>query len=117
MRSNRRVACVLLLSSIASAAIAATDPDDPRLAGHFSGHVTGPDGKPLPGARIFVTPAESLVPGSGPIRAETDAEGRFEFDAPDMTFTELDSLPGRREGLLIATAEGHAPDWVVTWGQ
>src|SRR5262249_10325223 len=36
---------------------------------------------------------------------------------PDMTYTEVDGLPARREGLLVVTKDGHAPDWFHTWGQ
>ena len=34
-----------------------------------------------------------------------------------MPFTELDGLPARRQGLLIAASDGYGPCWVVTWGQ
>jgi hypothetical protein len=92
------------------------DANDPRLAGHFSGRVLGPDGKPLAGARIYIGRDEPKLKEIGPVRAQTDADGRFAFDAPDMTYTELDSLPARRQGVLVATADGYAPDWKVTWG-
>jgi beta-lactamase regulating signal transducer with metallopeptidase domain len=87
------------------------------FAGHFSGRVAGPDGKPLSGARVFLVPARGAGKGAGPVRAKTGADGRFAFDAPDMTYTEVDGLPARREGLLMVTAEGYAPDWFHTWGQ
>jgi beta-lactamase regulating signal transducer with metallopeptidase domain len=101
-----------------------SDPHDPAQAGHFSGQVSGPDGKPFKGARVYMLPV-AVYPGSikvdskgiGPVRAETSADGRFEFDAPDMTYAEFDGLPARLEGLLIVTAEGYAPDWMHTWGQ
>jgi beta-lactamase regulating signal transducer with metallopeptidase domain len=95
----------------------ARDPEDPRHAGHFSGQVTGPDGKPLSGARVYLVPAQSANKDAGPVRAKTGADGRFAFDAPDMTYTEVDGLPARREGLLMVTAQGYAPDWFHTWGQ
>lgn len=95
----------------------AADPNDPRLAGHFSGRVIGPGGKPVARARIHITPDRDRSEGPGPVRAVTDADGRFAFDAPDMTCTELDGLPARRQGLLIAAADGFAPDWTITWGQ
>ncbi|MEX2318051.1 MAG: carboxypeptidase-like regulatory domain-containing protein [Pirellulales bacterium] len=92
----------------------AKDPDDPHLAGHYSGRVIGPDGQALPRARIFILRDHRTNKDIGPVRAETDADGRFEFDAPDMTYPEFDSLPARRQGLLIATADGLAPDWIET---
>jgi beta-lactamase regulating signal transducer with metallopeptidase domain len=102
----------------------ASNAEDPAKAGHFNGQVRGPDGKPLKGARVYILPV-AVYPGSikvdsngiGPVRAETGADGHFEFDAPDMTYSEFDGLPARREGLLIVTADGYAPDWMHTWGQ
>jgi beta-lactamase regulating signal transducer with metallopeptidase domain len=137
--AGRKAACAVLFLFLAGAAIAsatrlaasavaaqsgaatpkppaASDPEDPKFAGHFHGRVNGPDGKPLSGARVFIVPAHGVNKGIGPVRARTDADGRFEFDAPDMTYTELDGLPARREGFLIATADGCAPDWLHTWG-
>jgi RNA polymerase sigma factor (sigma-70 family) len=94
----------------------APDPEDPKFAGHFSGRVNGPDGKPLGGARVFLVPYYGEKKEAGPVRATTDADGRFEFDAPDMTYTEFDGLPARREGFLFVTKDGHGPDWFHTWG-
>src|SRR5262245_46069024 len=85
-------------------------------AGHFNGKVIGPDRKPLSGARVFIVPFHGDNKQAGPIRARTDAAGRFAFDASDMTYTALDNLPARREGLVIATADGYAPDWFHSWG-
>jgi beta-lactamase regulating signal transducer with metallopeptidase domain len=95
----------------------AVELDDPQLAGHFSGRVLGPDGNPLAGARIYIGRDDPKLKEIGPVRARTDSDGRFAFDAPDMTYAEDDGLPARRQGLLIATLEGYAPDWMVTWGQ
>ncbi|MEX2120426.1 MAG: M56 family metallopeptidase [Pirellulales bacterium] len=106
---------------------AAVDTDDLKRAGHFSGRVTGPDRKPVQGARVFLVPYSiysspefpesstvllNRIKTVGPVRARTDADGRFALDAPDMTYTTIDGLLARRQGLLIATAEGLAPDWI-----
>jgi hypothetical protein len=96
---------------------AGSDPDDPKLAGTFTGRILGPDAKPVAGAKIFIVPDGAKIKAIGPVRALTGADGRFSFDAPDMTFTSLDGLPARRPGLLFATHEGYAPDWMTTWGQ
>jgi beta-lactamase regulating signal transducer with metallopeptidase domain len=93
-----------------------SDLEDPKLAGTFAGQVLGPDAKPLPGAKIFIVPDDGKIGAIGPVRAVTDADGRFTFEAPDMTFRNLDGLPARRQGLLFATHEGYAPDWMTTWG-
>jgi hypothetical protein len=108
--------CCILLAGF-STSVCASDPDDPKLAGHFSGKVLDPDGKPISHARVYLAPNEPTLKTLGPVRAETDAEGRFEFDAPDMTYAELDGLPARREGLIVAIAKGFAPDWMETWGE
>jgi hypothetical protein len=92
------------------------DPIDPKFAGHFSGRVNGPDGKPLSGARVFVVPFYGEKKDSGPVRTTTDADGRFAFDAPDLTYTAFDGLPARREGLVIVAKDGFAADWFHTWG-
>src|SRR5262249_33748048 len=79
----------------------APDPDDPKFAGRFSGRVNGPDGKPLAGARVYIVPFHGANKDAGPVRATTDAAGRFEFDAPDMTYTQSAGLPPRPEGRLV----------------
>ncbi len=76
----------------------------------------GPDGKPVAGAKVFIVPDDAKLKAIGPVRAVTGADGRFSFDAPDMTFRSLDGLPARRQGLLFAIREGYAPDWMTTWG-
>lgn len=93
------------------------DSEDPELAARFKGRVTGPDGRPFGGARVFIVPEDPSDDEVGQVRAVTGADGRFEFVAHDMTFTSVDGLPRRRVGLLIATAEGFAPDWTETWGR
>ena len=70
----------------------------------------------LPSPKIFIVPDQPKLKAIGPVRAATDADGRFSFDAPDMTFKSLDGLPARRQGFLLATHEGFAPDWMTTWG-
>jgi hypothetical protein len=115
LRDSAKIAAQDVPPAQQSGAVA--DPNDPNLAGRFAGRVVGPDGKPILRARVYIAPDDQKLKNVGPVRAETDAEGRFEFNAPDMTYTQLDGLPARRQGLLIAFAEGFAPDWMVTWGE
>ena len=54
--------------------------------------------------------------GPGPVRALSGADGYFEFDAPDMTFTADDGLPLRQKACLIAVAAGLAAGETIAWG-
>ena len=87
-----------------------------NTVGHFNGRVIDPDGKPLSRARVFVAPWTENLKTIGAVRAETDAAGRFEFDAPDMTYTNAEGRVLRRQGMLIVTADGFAADGIRTWG-
>jgi len=98
----------------------------PNTASHFSGKVTTNRGVPLAGARIYVVPLSDKLngemtfdDGKEPVslRAESDAEGRFAFEAPEMTVTDLDGLPTLKRCLVIATAKGYGPDWNEVAGQ
>ncbi len=93
------------------------DPDNPKLAGHFVGRVIGPDGEPVPGAKLFITQNDASPRETGPVRASSSADGRFEFDAADMTYVGIDGLATRCRALLIATADQYCPGWVATWGE
>ncbi len=93
------------------------DPENPKLAAHFVGRVIGPDGEPVAGAKLFITQNEASPRATGPVRASSSADGRFEFDAADMTYVGIDGLPTRRRALLIATADQYYPGWVATWGE
>jgi RNA polymerase sigma factor (sigma-70 family) len=95
----------------------AIDPDDPKAAGKFHGRVHGPDGKPLGGAKVYIVPYYDGPKQLGAVRAETDADGRFAFDAADLTYPAFDGLPARREGIVVAVKDGFAADWFHTWGR
>jgi serine/threonine protein kinase/WD40 repeat protein len=104
----------------------ASQNDGQTLAGHFRGHVTNANGKPVPGAWIFLlppndgfsdAPAGRPKPDVIPIRAKTDSNGRFEFDAPDMTVIDDDGLQSPQRCLVIAMADGYGPDWKKITGR
>jgi BlaR1 peptidase M56 len=92
---------------------------DPKRPGHFRGRVTDLDDKPVKAAHLYVlawseqldrgiTPLDA---GALPIRATTDGDGRFDFDAPEAVFTDVDGLPAQNKCLVIASADGYGPDW------
>src|SRR5262249_18837917 len=99
------------------------DLDHPTL---HRGVVLGPDGKPLAGASVYAASTIELLElaaadnvnekNLGPVRAVTDAEGRFEFDAPDHSWVTPAGERKRWETLLVATKVGVAPGWLSTWG-
>tara|TARA_R110002095_G_scaffold189660_1_gene167347 strand:- start:69867 stop:72935 length:3069 start_codon:yes stop_codon:yes gene_type:complete len=96
---------------------------DPEQATLHRGIVLGPDGKPLAGAAIYAATSIQLqdrvqvgAGELGPKRAVTDAKGRFEFHAVDLTWV---LTAGKRkwwEILLVATKEGVASGWLKTRG-
>ncbi|WP_197999998.1 M56 family metallopeptidase [Gimesia alba] len=91
------------------------------------GIVLGPDGKPLAGAAIYAASTIELLERAdknqvgvaelGPVRAVTDAQGRFEFHADDLTWVTSGGDRKRWETLLVATKAGVAPGWLKTWGE
>lgn len=99
------------------------DMDHPAL---HRGVVLGPDGKPLAGASVYAAStiellemadeAKATVEALGSVRAVTDAEGRFQFVAEDLTWVTPAGVRERWETLLVATKDGVAPGWLKTWG-
>jgi RNA polymerase sigma factor (sigma-70 family) len=70
-----------------------------------SGRVLDPDGKPAPGAPVYLVGRKKDGVEAKPQRiATTDADGRFTFDARRAP-------AGLRGAVLVATAPGAAPDW------
>lgn len=86
-----------------------------QLPSHYEGTVLGPDGKPMQGAEVFVISDWNENTKLGPVRDVTDANGKFSFDAPDMTWHSL-GMTRRRGGLIVAKKDGFVPEWMETWG-
>jgi hypothetical protein len=90
------------------------------------GVVLGPDGHPLPGASIYAASTIELLEISkadkvgvkdlGPVRAVTDAQGRFEFDAQDLSWVTPAGVRKRWETLLVAARDGVVSGWIETYG-
>lgn len=99
------------------------DRENPTL---HRGVVLGPDGKPLAGASVYAASTIELLEMAaadkvtakdlGPVRAVTDADGRFEFNAEDLTWVTAAGERKRWETLLVATKEGIVPGWHMTFG-
>jgi RNA polymerase sigma factor (sigma-70 family) len=67
----------------------------------LGGRVLGPDGRPVPGAKLYLLGGGRKEKGPLPVRATTDREGRFRLTpVPDQDF-------------LLATADGLGVDWAV----
>jgi RNA polymerase sigma factor (sigma-70 family) len=78
-------------------AAAEATPDSATLGGR----VLGPDGRPVPGAKLYLLGGDRKEKGPLPTRATTDREGRFRLTpVPDQDF-------------LLATADGLGVDWAV----
>jgi RNA polymerase sigma factor (sigma-70 family) len=78
------------------------------------GRVEDRDGKPIPGAKLYLSfyTSKKVEPAA---RAVTNANGQFGFQ---FVKTEIDS-PGWRDepwrmSVVVAVADGYAPDWVET---
>jgi hypothetical protein len=110
-------------ADIAWTGVPKVDLENPTL---HRGMVLGPDGKPLAGASVYAASTFELFemnhpwPESagdlGPVRAVTDSEGRFEFEAPDLSSVTPAGKRLRWETLLVAAKEGMVSAWVKTWG-
>ncbi|MDA1230344.1 MAG: carboxypeptidase regulatory-like domain-containing protein, partial [Planctomycetota bacterium] len=89
---------------------------DATQVSHFAGTVKDETGQPLAGARIYVARQNSKRADPAPVRTTTDADGHFEFDAPEMTYAQVDGTPALYDGWLIATKEDYGTDFFQTRG-
>jgi RNA polymerase sigma factor (sigma-70 family) len=93
--------------------------DDSRATVTYAGRVLGTDNKPVPGAKVyyhFFTHEDEALP----VRAATDAEGRFSFtlsrkDVPlSAEILQLDPL---KMGQVVVKADGFAIAWLFLANQ
>ncbi len=101
----------------------------------FAGTVEDDTGQPLEGAKIYITRAKSpdvFSNGMGqqsasergntdqtnltPVRATTDANGHFQFDAPEMIGEKPDGTPALYDGWVVAKKDGYGTDFFQTLG-
>jgi RNA polymerase sigma factor (sigma-70 family) len=69
-----------------------------------AGVVLGPDGKPFQGAELFVLKGGAKKQDRT-VKATTDKDGRFRIS--------VSSLGEQGWAKLLATAQGHGPDWIA----
>jgi RNA polymerase sigma factor (sigma-70 family) len=76
----------------------------------IKGRVLDPDGKPLAGARLYLS-SPSARDGLATERATSEADGRFEFTCPRAALarTSEKGLPGQ----VMAVARGYGCDWAA----
>jgi RNA polymerase sigma factor (sigma-70 family) len=73
----------------------------------YGGQVLGPDGRPVAGATLYLTPGGGYLrrPFVASRYATTGPDGRFQFSVPKAQF-------GNRHVVVTATAANHGPGWV-----
>jgi RNA polymerase sigma factor (sigma-70 family) len=72
----------------------------------YAGRVLGPDGRPIPGAKVYLTQARwAWRPSPVPECTTTGPDGRFRFTAPKAKYR-------GRETVVAATAPNRGPGWV-----
>jgi RNA polymerase sigma factor (sigma-70 family) len=76
----------------------------------YAGRVVGPDGKPVAGAKLYLTLAWYYTKRTAPspAAATTGADGRFRFTVPKAKF-------GEQASVVAATASGLGVTWVDVW--
>jgi RNA polymerase sigma factor (sigma-70 family) len=70
----------------------------------IKGRVLDPEGKPLAGAKVYVSTYSYKDKSDPKLRAETDESGRFHFTARPVEVED-------REMMVAAVAPGYGPDW------
>jgi beta-lactamase regulating signal transducer with metallopeptidase domain len=104
-----------------------SDAKNPGEIYEFDGQVVDPQGKPLPGAKIYMiyyinyTHARKAPPK---MRATTDQDGKFrfsmeksEFDAlrPSELWGVMDDVDYKNDSRIVAAADGYGPQWLPAY--
>jgi RNA polymerase sigma factor (sigma-70 family) len=75
-----------------------------------SGQVLDVEGKPLAGARLYLR--SDFLDADLPVRATSDAEGRFRFEVSRADRIDPQSKDPKSAWEVLAVAPGYGPDWV-----
>jgi protocatechuate 3,4-dioxygenase beta subunit len=80
---------------------------DDKDAITYAGRVLGPDGRPIAGAKLYLTAAVGYLrrPAPSPQYATTGPDGRFRFTAPKARF-------GEQVTIVTAAVANHGAGWV-----
>lgn len=71
--------CILLIVLLFSSCAVSQTPDPTPVDGRISGTVVNEDGKPVPGATVYVFEEASSLVDANSVAARTDVAGRFDF--------------------------------------
>jgi RNA polymerase sigma factor (sigma-70 family) len=86
---------------------------DPEATVEVRGRVLDPEGKPLPGAKLYLAKSTGLA-WKGPAPSEigtSGLDGRFQFAIPRSDLETGVSEKMQWQPQVLATAEGHGCDW------
>src|SRR5262249_44067271 len=90
-------------------AVPQPEPDPPKRPGKvsFRGRVLAPDGRPVAGAKLYMTTAWGYPhePSPSPEYGTTGPDGRFRFAVPEAEF-------GDQYTVVAATAPNYGAGWI-----
>jgi protocatechuate 3,4-dioxygenase beta subunit len=88
----------------------AEKPADPAETVTYRGRVLDAEGRPIPGAALYMSPRESLHPYHSPVRATSGPDGGFRFSVPKSDFDTFhwDAPWKGMCSAVLARADGYA---------
>jgi beta-lactamase regulating signal transducer with metallopeptidase domain/protocatechuate 3,4-dioxygenase beta subunit len=77
----------------------------------YAGRVVDPDGKPTAGAKLHLAYFRYQGKGAPPVRATSDAQGRFHFEVTKQDFSDTDIDDPWTTAVVVASLEGFGLGW------